>query len=57
MRVLPSPKEAIGEAVLQLWRTTPVLKDRFPDTDDGTIRFITFCTEAVQRQLEHERMG
>jgi hypothetical protein len=56
MHTIPSPRDSIGNAMLQLWRTTSVLQHRFPDTEEGTIRFIVFCTEAVQRRLEHERM-
>lgn len=55
MHVLPSPQAAIGEALLQLWRATPALKDRFPDTHDGMLVFIAFCTEAALRRLEQER--
>lgn len=55
MHTIPTPRDAIGGALLQLWRTTPVLQHRFPDTEEGTIRFIIFCTEAAQHRLDHER--
>lgn len=57
MRTIPPPRNIIGETLLNFWRTTPVLQNRFPDTESGATGFIMFCIEAAQRRLEQERMG
>lgn len=55
MTILPSPQETIGKSLLQFWRQTPELANRFADNHEGTIHFIAYAQAAIQQQLKRER--
>lgn len=56
MRVIRPPREVLGEALVTLWRDVPELRNQFPDSEEGTLAFLAFVSEAVQHRLARERM-
>lgn len=51
MRIIPLPRDVIGESLLQLWRRTPELQARFPETEEGVAAFCAFVSEAVRQKI------
>lgn len=57
MRIIDPPNKVIGESLRKLWQQSSELSRRFPDTEEGTIRFVSFVGMAVAQQLDKERGG
>ena len=57
MTILPSPLQVVGESLLALWRHTPELQARFPDTADGATAYCVFVQDAVRERLANTKKG
>jgi hypothetical protein len=55
MRIIDPPNKVIGESLRKFWQQSSELSRRFDDTEEGTIRFVTFVSMAVAQQLDKER--
>ena len=51
MRIIRPPRDVIGDALLALWRGTPELYARFPETEEGVASFCAFMHDAVRRRI------
>lgn len=55
MRIIPAPRDVIGESILAFWRQTPELNIRFSDSEEGVHQFAEFVRQAVTQRLARER--
>lgn len=55
MRIIPPPRDVIGESILAFWRQTPELCARFPDSEGGVHQFTEYVRQAVNQRLARER--
>ena len=51
MRIIPAPKDVIGESLLLLWRRTPELQARFPESEEGVAAFCSFVHDSVRQKV------
>lgn len=54
MRVIPLPKDVVGESMLLFWRGTPELQARFPETEGGVASFCAYVQEIVRQKIATE---
>jgi len=54
MRIIKPPREILGDSLLALWRNTPALQARFPETEEGVAALCAFAHDAIQRKIAIE---